>query len=280
MAHERDMYIGTRSRMSWIPAPQVSGYDNSSVGWQSKQDFLNGGTRVRRSQATHREYSMSWNLITREQSRVITDIYSGVSGDGPVFFLDPFAMNANLAPAQWANPAMAAVDAPLLIEGSKPTLTDTAVNTLGYPVKTASYPGGGNKRKLYIPVPNGFTLWAGVHGPATGGSIVASPVISPTNVSTGVVLTALSVSSATRFSNSWDGSAYIGVEFTLQDAASYSGFMVQVLPTGAVPATGGFISGQGHSGTEFISTPVQEPYSVALDKVGLSIELAEVNDWL
>lgn len=280
MAHEKDMYIGTRTRMDWVPAPTVNGYDNSPVGWVTKQDFLNGGTRIRRSVSTHREFSFSWNLISRENSRKIMDLWNGLMGVGPIYFLDPFAMNQNLAPAQWAAPMIAGYDGPLLIKGAKPVLSDTAANTLGYPVQTATYAGDGDKRKLYIPIPSGYTLWAGVHGPSTGGSIVASPAITPTNVSTGVVLPALSVSSNVRVGTSFAGTAYVGVEFTLQAGASYTGFMVQVLPDGAVPATGGFISGQGHSGSEFRSTPSQEPYSAVKDMVGVHVELAEVNDWL
>jgi hypothetical protein len=55
--------------------------------------------------------------------------------------------------------------------------------------------------------------------------------------------------------------------------------MVQVLETGVTPATGGFISGQGNSGLQFITQPQYVPYSAALDKVGVVAELAEYYGW-
>ena len=58
-----------------------------------------------------------------------------------------------------------------------------------------------------------------------------------------------------------------------------SGIMVQVLETGVTPATGGFISGQGNSGLQFVSQPAYTPYSSALDKVGVVAELTESYGW-
>jgi hypothetical protein len=277
------MYIGTRERGVWVPAPKISNYENSAVGWQTRQDFLNGGVRVRRSIASHRKYSFTWDYISRENARKITDLYGGLSGTGPIYFLDPFAIDQNLAPAHWAAPMQGAYDAPLLIKGAKPTLSDTsAVNNLGYPLKTATYPSSsGEKRKLFVPLPDGFTLWAGVHGPVTGGTVTAAPVLTGNSVGTAVGLTALGTDSTTRVNTSWaQSSGYSGVEFSVQDAVSYTGLIIQVLPTGATPATGGFISGQGHSGSDFTSTPHQEPYSAARDYVGVTVELEETNDWL
>lgn len=280
MAHERQMYIGTREQMNWVEAPDASSFTNSSVGWASQQNYLNGGVRIRRSKSTHREYTMTWTLISQDDARAITDMYWGLYGSGPIYFLDPMAMATNLAPAHWAAPMMGAAEAPLLIKGAKPVLSDTStLNNIGYPIKTATY-GTGEKRKLYIPLPDTHTLWVGVHGPVTGGSIVAAGALSPTNVSAGVVLPMLGTNTTTRVNTAFDGATYKGVEFTLQDGASYTGLIIQVLPTGATPATGGFISGQGHSGTEFASAPATSPYRAALGLVGVSMELKETNDWL
>jgi hypothetical protein len=55
--------------------------------------------------------------------------------------------------------------------------------------------------------------------------------------------------------------------------------MVQVLETGVTPETGGFISGQGNSGLQFTAQPAYTPYSAALDKVGVVVELTEYYGW-
>jgi len=43
-------YIGTRQKMLEVRAPSVN-MPSSKQGWSSQLNFLNGGTRVRRSKA-------------------------------------------------------------------------------------------------------------------------------------------------------------------------------------------------------------------------------------
>lgn len=224
---------------------------------------------------------MAWNLITREQQAVILDMYSGLYGTGPLYFLDPAVMAHNVAPKHWAAPMMGGYDAPLLVKGNKPVLSDTpTLNNLNYPVQTASYTTG-DKRKLFIPIPSGYTLWAGAHGPSSSiGHVVVAPVLTPTNVGLGTALPMLGTDSTTRVNFSFAGTACIGVEVSLQDNTTYTGLILQILQDGVTPATGAFITGRGHSGMAFKSTPTQSLYSSVLNKVGVSIEMAEVNDWL
>jgi len=53
------------------------------------------------------------------------------------------------------------------------------------------------------------------------------------------------------------------------------GLIVQILPTGQAPAAGDFISGQGHSGCQFVGKPSKTPYSAKLDRVGATARLEE-----
>lgn len=273
------MYIGTRQRMGWVPAPNVSNIDASTVGWHSSTQFLNGGVAMRRSKTSHKHYSFTWNLMSRDQAQALTDIYDGIDGDGPVFFLDPMEMDRNLAPAHWASPFMGGYDAPVLVGTAKPTLSATGANGYGYPVQSATY-GTGDKRKLWVPIPQGYTLWAGWSASSSTGSMMAAPALTATNVQTPVAMTRLDVTDPTRVNTSWDGNTYVGVEFSYGDNTTVAGFMVQCLPTGATPAPGTFISGQGNSGCEFVGNPVRTPYSAVLDKIGLKVELEEYYDWL
>lgn len=81
----------------------------------------------------------------------------------------------------------------------------------------------------------------------------------------------------------WTGTAgaSASVEYVDQSSSTItlSGVMVQVLPTGITPETGGYISGQGHSGCEWTQLPTRDMYSAALDLVGVSASLVETEQW-
>lgn len=273
------LYFGTRDNMQKLIAPDV-GYGNIRKGYNTRMEFLNGGMAQRRSVATHKEYEFTFSMKRSADVRPFSDYYGGVYGPGPFYFLVPGETEQNVAPLQWSAPAQGFYDAPLLVGSTEPTVAPTAINSYGYPAQTASYKTG-TKRKLYIPIPQGFTAWVGVHGPSTSvGKVQVQGAISSTNLTPAVAMPMLPVDSDTRFSNSFDGSTYAGIELSLQDNTTYTGLMVQVLTTGETPAQGGFISGQGHSGCEFLEPPQQSPYSAALDRVGMTTTLGEVVDWL
>jgi hypothetical protein len=148
-------------------------------------------------------------------------------------------------------------------------------------LRTAAYNGNSaDAADLYIPIPRGYTAWVGVHGPSSAGKMIVRGVTSPTNIGADILLTNLAVTSTTRFSNSFSGDTYMGIEMSLQGNTTYTGAMVQILPNGVTPADGGFISGQGNSGCEFEDTPRTQAYSAALDMVGMTAKLIEVGAWL
>ena len=132
------MWFGTRDYPQWISCPVVDA-DMSKVGWQSQQQYLNGGARVRRSSTAHKEYNLSWNLQSRDNIRQINDYADGIYGDGLIYFLDPFAMDKNVLPQYWAAPMLGADDGPILHGGVRPTIVATGTNGFGYPVKSAVY---------------------------------------------------------------------------------------------------------------------------------------------
>jgi hypothetical protein len=90
----------------------------------------------------------------------------------------------------------------------------------------------------------------------------------------------LAVTSSTRMGNSFSGDTYIGIEVYVENSTKYAGAMIQILPNGTTPSTGGFISGQGNAGCEFDAQPTQTAYSSALDKVGMTAKLIEVDEWV
>lgn len=279
-------WFGNRNRMVAVP-PFVVGADVGRVGYHSGFNFANGGAHIRRSLSGARTYSLDWTPThTREALRPITDFAEGVYGPGPFYWHDPFFSDQNALAQSWATPSLGGYDGVILNGGvRRPELVPTSANSLGYPTETAVYTmtsSMGEGLKHWVPIPPGYTGWVGVHGSYSGVGVRVKPTTGPGTYGSTVTPAALSVTSTKRVNTSFPSSSCNGIELTLSGNGScaLSGIIVQVLPTGVTPATGGFISGQGHSGCEFDGFPVIEAYSAAFDMVGTSVAMTEVGQWL
>lgn len=278
------IWFGTREYMQWVKAPAIN-MTASKVGWDAQTNYLNGGASVRRSVSAHKEYGMSWNLASREDIRAISDYADGIYGTGPIYWTDPFTADTNALPQAWATPFVGAHDGTILSgKETRPTLVQTPANINGYPTRSALYTiGTDDKPAVWVPIPPGYTAWVGAVGiEGTGGKVVATPTTGPSTSAPGQNLTLLPVTGTTRVNKSFDSSAYDGVLVSLGGSGSVTltALTVQVLPSGAVPATGGFISGQGHSGCSFVSQPELTQYSAVMDRVGLTVRMIETEQWL
>lgn len=279
------MYFGTRTRMQWVRCPSVS-MPSSKVGWQSKTDYLNGGAYVRRSTAAHKEYRLTWNVATRDEMRPILDYADRLYGDGPFYWIDPFVSNYNLLPQWFASPFQGLDDGIILTgETTRGSVIATPDNTLNYPTRSILYTVTDPARavRVWVPIPPGHTAWVGAHGQdVTGGTVQVIPTTGPATTGTPSTLTLLGVTDPTRFNASFSGNDYTGIYLTLGGSGSVilSGLMVQVLRDGVTPETGGFISGQGHSGCEFVEQPTYTPYSSAFDTGGLVANFVETGGWM
>lgn len=275
-------YMGTRNQMLEVRAPSVN-MPSSKQGYFNKVDFLNGGTSIRRSTAAHKNYTMTWNSMDRDEARKILDLADGVYGTGPIYVHDPMAADRNVLPQWWATPSQGLRDGLALNDGTRGEPVATPANSLNFPSDSIVYTVlSGQTRRVWVPIPDGYTAWVGAYGSnGTGGTVVATPTIDAGSDGTPVTLTLLSVSSDARFNQSFASSSYDGVMLSLGGAGTVtlSGIMVQVLETGVTPETGGFISGQGNSGLQFVAQPTYTPYSAALDRVGVVAELTEYYGW-
>lgn len=275
-------YMGTREQMLEVRSPSVN-MPSSKQGYFNKVDFLNGGTSIRRSTAAHKLYTMTWNMIDRDEARKVMDIADGVYGTGPVYVHDPITADRNVLPQWWATPSQGLRDGLPLNDAARGESVTTPSNTLGFPHDSITYTVlDGRTRRVWVPIPAGHTAWVGAYGSdGTGGTVVATPTVDSSTDGTPVTLTLLAVTDDSRFNESFDSTSYDGVEISLggEGTVTLSGIMVQVLETGVTPETGGFISGQGNSGLQFITQPTYTPYSSALDKVGVVAELAEYYGW-
>lgn len=279
MASRAKMYMGTRHRAAWVPAPAPGG-NWGEIGFSTRQQYLNGGTYLRRSKAAHKEYELSWNPTARADLRPITDMASGLWGDGLIYFLDPMAIDQNLLPQFMASPMLAAYDGLPLLDDDAPALLTTGVTSLDYPVKEAQYGVGNFRRTVYIPIPAGYSAWVGVHSSyTTGGSLGVTPILFDGNVEDDVSIPKLDINDVVRVNTPFNGDTYRGIELYAQDNATYAGAMVQVFKNGINPPTGDFVSGQGNSGCEFAETPMLTAYNAPLDRVGMTASLVEVGAW-
>lgn len=285
MSLHRRMWFGTKERMVAIRAPKV-GFDGSRVGWDGGvTQYLNGGAYVRRSTSSHKVYNFAWPNMTRQEAALITDYADGVYGDGPIYFLDPFAMDKNLLPQVWATPRLMLSDGVVLNGADRSTILPYPIvvnNTLGYPTQAVWGISSGLTvyPKLYIPIPPDHTAWFGVHGVPYNANNATGVAVKPSN-SAAVTMPNLTTNDSNRFSNSWDGNTTSSIEISMTGTNSsfISGMMLQILPTGMLPATGGFISGQGNGGTRFATNPTVTYNSAVMDMVELSAQLVEDETW-
>lgn len=279
------MWFGTRNYMQWIPAPQIN-YDSSKRGFVASAAYINGGQFVRRSATAAKGYVFTWNLKTRDEIRAINDYADGVYGIEPIYFLDPFAMDKNLLPQYFATPYLGYTDAPLLageFDEDRPSIVPTSPNTLGYPTYTAAYNlQGTGVNPVFIPIPPGYSLWVGAHGESVGtAGVIVTPTVNGAATNASILVPLLSVQTTTRVNTQVNGDTYNGalVSVTGTGTLNLTGLIAQVLPNGKAPETGGFISGQGHSGCSFTEEPTLTNYSVGINKVGISANLVETEGW-
>lgn len=280
------VWFGTREFAQWVPAPAVD-IDASKTGYASTLAFLNGGARVRRSKGAAKSYNMSWNLKRRADIQPILDYADGMYGNGAIYYVDPFAADMNMLPTYWAAPYVNYYDGPVIVDGVRPTLVSSPTSVNGYPVESVIYKLNSTSRvpSIYLPIPPGYTAYVGAHGSVASGSasVRVIPELNSQSSATPVNLTLLPTDTQTRTNASFSGNQYAGITLTMASASTgtlqLSGMIVELLPDGAVPSTGGFVSGQGTSGLSFASQPSVTQHSAAMDKVAVSAELIETEAW-
>lgn len=275
---DRGMYFGTRERMTWIKSPN-SGMGRTRSGWSASGTYLNGGGWSRESGTKHFEPSLTWSFMDHRQVRDIEDYYLGAYGPGPFYWVDPFAHTTNVLPAHWSVPRLAADDAPPLIRGQRPSLSDTPENTIGLPTKMATYELslGDDHHEVWVPVPPGFAAHVAVWGVSSGTAAVVG-----TTADDGMIDTVLT-SPASSFTLWRTYTSDVTISTFGNGTLTLAGMLVQVLPTGVSPSSGQrFLSGAGHSGCAFKSAPTVTGYSSpqAIDYQSVTADFIEVGAWL
>ncbi len=286
------IYFGNSNKQLWIKAPKT-GLQVQSEGWSAESKYLSGRAFVKRSRASHRTYNPSWlgymNSEDGTSINIIKDFADGVYGDGPFYFVDPYATDSNVLPQHWAAPHLTEKDWPALVD-STVTTEFVAYNFANdFPYKHAKYTIPANytsTRKLRLIIPSGYKLHFGWHGTldsaTTGVRIVpylrstgaADTAINPTKINAGGL-----VRTNTRIS----GTTYSMVDIFIASGVDALDLQVvamiaQILPDTASVPSGKFITGRGNTGIEFSSFPSIEYYSAAIGAglIGLSCDWIEV----
>lgn len=285
------VYFGNAIKQTWIKAP-TSGMGALSKGWSVETELLNGRTSVSRSAASHRVLSPSWvgsmNAEDISESlQTIKDFADGIYGNGPFYWVDPFAAASNILPPHWAAPMITQNDWPNLASGLTPTFSGLS-SANNYPSAYATYVTSGayaSTNKLTLIIPTGYKLHFGWHGPS-GNSSTGVRIV-PYLRSTGDADTALNpakliVGGSARTNTQVSGTTYSRVEIFIASSATatinISAMIAQILPATSSVKSGGFISGRGTTSLEFSSRPTIEYYSSAINdgQIGMSAGWVEV----
>lgn len=101
----KTMLFGPIGRQVEIPCPE-SGMSMVGVLDSEETPLLSGGLSVYRAPTTYKTYNMSWKGGTKGLSKnlqPIIDMHAGVYGRGPYYMTDPLAKGENLLPTRWAS---------------------------------------------------------------------------------------------------------------------------------------------------------------------------------
>ncbi len=284
------IYFGTKDKQSWIKAP-LSGMKADLVGWSSETQLLNGRAFVKRSRGAHRRFDASWvgsyNANEEASLQHIVNYATGLYGDGPYYFVDPFASNQNIMPPHWAAPMLTQKDWPELTNQYSPAFVSATVAN-DYPSKYIEYSTLDNfvsERKVTLIIPAGYKLHFGWHGPASGST--SGVRIVPYKRADGTADTALNpakivAGGSVRTNTNINGTTYSHVEIFLATTAAstlqITGMIAQILPATSSVASGGFIVGKGTTGLEFAQMPTIEYMTSTINsgQIGMATSWVEV----
>jgi hypothetical protein len=284
------IYFGTAYKQSWIKAPS-SGMAAGSQGWGAESQLRSGRAFVKRSGASHRRFNPSWvgsyNANEEASLQHIINYSEGLYGDGPFYFVDPFAANQNVLPPNWAAPMLTVADWPSLASGLPVSFNISAINN-SFPMKYASYTTTDayeSTNKLTLIIPTGYKLAFGWHGPATGSTtgVRIVPYLRSTGLAdTAVNPTKITAGGTVRTNTTISGTTYSRVEIflatTTASTLNITAMMAQIIPTASSVASGGFIAGKGTTSIEFGQRPTIEYYSSVINEgqIGMSTSWIEV----
>lgn len=268
---ERKVYFGNSTKQLWIPAPRT-GLSASSSGFFTDSQLLSGRAFIKRSKASHRRFSPAWvgplNASSVNDSlHTIKDYFDGIYGDGPFYWLDPYAIDTNLLAPNWASPMLSQNGWDSISSVGTASLVDTETNVRNYPYKSLRLSFSASVQEstesFRIILPESHRLHFGWHGEQNSGSatIILRCYDRDTGTATDVSTEPLAVTSSIRTNTQVRGRDYSMVDIIVKNTAAstsvigIAGMIAQVLPELSAVEQGDFISGRGTKGLLFSSAP-------------------------
>lgn len=290
----RKVYFGNSTKQTWIPAPQ-SGLSAGTSSFISQAQLLSGRQSVRRSKASSRSFGTSWvgpmNAANIEDSiYTVKDFADGLYGEGPFYWLDPYAIDTNLLPPHWAAPMLSGDDWPAITSIATVTKTTTPANNYNYPYQSLSLSFGATiiepTEKFRVIIPEGHKMHFGWHGVQSSGeaTVIVRAYDRDTGAATDIETSPIAVTSQTRTNTQVRGNDYSHADIFFKNTAAstsviqVSGMIMQVLPDTDSVDQGGFISGRGTTALQFVQMPEMEYYSAKVNggQIGLTATFMEV----
>lgn len=291
---EDRLWFGTREYMRWLPAP-LSGADMNPEGWSAGGTLLSGGGHQANSFNSHKVYSFAWSDASApEVAQCMKSYADGSFGRGLIYFQDPHAYDRNVLPARWADPGMTVEGTPIAKGAIATSIVATGWEGNQLPVFATQIvlnatPAGfrGPEDSLYIPIPEGYTLYVGaIHTYTGSGGVFVTPATSATTTGTTTRLTQVAVNSNSITSHTFKDVPgvwlWVGKTSSGASTATINAITARLAKTGATaPNKGPWIGGMGHSGVRFASHPTWTANNgVNGGQVGFAASFREVGSWI
>lgn len=299
MADRCGLWFGTMQRMQWVRTPNA-GADMSPVSWGAGGTFLNGGGYQRNAWSSHREYTFEWpDSSSREAAALMQAYRNGTYGRGLIYFIDPLIYDQNILPARWADPSMAIGDeGSPLVYGVYPEgviTSGSGVNNL--PVRSAYYnlneiaPGyRSDHETVFIPIPEGYTLYLGSMHQTTGsGGVFVTSVSGAGNNGATAALTPVPNSASNIVPEQFSGGAgvriWVGKSAAGSASVTLTAMTARLFKTWVTPPptflSGPWTPGLGHSGCRFVGNPTYVANNgINGGRIGYAATFKEVGDWV
>ena len=282
-------YFGVPGAIEEIRAPE-SGMTFGNNNDTEVTQLINGHRSVFSAPLTYKTYSMSWKAGSASLQHLI-DAYNGQFGRGPFYLTDPTATAANVLPARWANCWQLAHQSngwgkPVVNDWPMPTVPSASSPRVNKRVKFTQAISGSNvllegvlkMRTIRVP---GSSYFLSCYGTATGGAGIKVRGFNQTTqaweaITTFVTFTGLPVKVLDSTNTTYtmlELDIYLPLGSTLLLYGMALGTVdPTTLPTDYMPR------GKGVGALKFTNTLNGNLTSKAVDRIGLSVDLMEVQN--
>lgn len=282
------MWMCTGPQGAWVPCP-TSPLTRTKMGNKVETVLMNGGTYINETGGNHLKFDMGW-LGTITDLQPIKDMYDGIYGAGPFYFIDPTNL-LNAMPPHWAAPSLSgSTKWPSLLKGGVPTFAATGVASTSTPPPlqaTYTLPSAvpafdATIVRLTLPVPPTQNLNLRIWGTRTGTGVLRANAY---NRTTGALTTTDITPTLAGTTATFAGSTYSHIELwltkttTAASTVTLSAMLALVGAGTTTPST--WSGGQGHTGLKFQSDLSESVYRAWGNGWSLAnATMVEVGAWL